>query len=56
MCSPIAVFFGKAKVDDVHQVALLAKPHQEVVGLDVTVNETARMDKVSARDELVSKQ
>lgn len=27
VCAGVAVLFGQAKVDDVHQVALLAKPH-----------------------------
>lgn len=39
MCAGITVLFGQAKVNDVHQVTLLAKPHQEVVRLDVPMDE-----------------
>lgn len=46
----VAVLLGQAEVDDVDQVALLAESHQEVVWLDVSVNETPRVDVVDARD------
>ena len=35
----VAVLLGQPKVDDVDEVALLAEAHQEVVGLDVSVDE-----------------
>ena len=34
----VAVLLGQTKVDDVHQVSLLAQPHQEVVWLHVAVD------------------
>lgn len=39
VCAGITVLFGQTKVNDVHQVALLSKPHQEVVGLDISMDE-----------------
>lgn len=50
VCSGIAVLFGKAKVNDVHQVTLLAKPHKEVVRLDVSMDEILRVDVLDATD------
>ena len=46
----IAVFFGETEVNDVHLVSTLADAHEEVVGLDITVNEVARVDVLNARD------
>lgn len=39
MRTSITVLLGQTKINDVHKVALLAKPHQEVVRFDVSVNE-----------------
>lgn len=48
--SCIAVLLGQAEVDDVDQVALLAEPHQKVVGLDVSVNEVLGVDVLNPTD------
>lgn len=50
VCAGVAVFFGQAKVDYVHQVALLAKPHQEVVRLHISVDEVLGVDVLDAAD------
>ena len=39
---------GKAEVDDIDVVLLLADSDQEVVRLDVSVQEVARVDKLNA--------
>lgn len=41
--SGVAIFLCQAKVDDVDQVSLLAEPHQEVIGLYVSVDEVLRV-------------
>lgn len=51
----VAVLFGKTEVDDVDLVSTLANAHQEVIGLDITVNERLGMDVLDARNQLVSK-
>jgi hypothetical protein len=51
----VAVLFGKTEVDDVDLVSTLANTHQEIVGLDITVNEGLGMDVLDARNQLVSK-
>jgi len=48
VCAGVTVLFGKAKVNDVHQVALLAKPHEEVVGLNVPMDEILGVDVLNA--------
>jgi len=40
----VAVFLCKAKVNYIHKVTLLAKTHEEVVGLDITMDEILRVD------------
>ena len=46
----ITVFLGQAKVNDVHQVALLAEPHEEVVRLDIPMDEVLGVDVLNAAD------
>lgn len=48
VCAGITVFFGQAKVNDVHQVTLLSKPHEEVVWLHVTMDEILGVDILNA--------
>lgn len=50
VCAGIAVLFGQAKVNDVHQVTLLAKPHKEVVRLNISMDEILRVDVLNATD------
>ena len=50
VCAGVAVLLGQAKVDDVHQVALLAQAHQEVVWLHVSVDEVLRVDVLYTAD------
>lgn len=46
----VTVLFGETKVNHVDLVAALADTHEEVVGLDVTVNEVAGVNVLDARD------
>lgn len=50
VCASVTVFLGQAKVDDVDQVALLAEPHQEVIGLHVSVDEVLGVDVFNPAD------
>ena len=40
----ISVFLGKSKVNNIYQITLFPQTHQEVVGLDVSVNEGTHVD------------
>lgn len=53
---PVSVLLGQPEVDYVHQVPLLAQPHEKVIRLYVTMDEIPRMDEVGARYELISEQ
>jgi len=44
----VPVLLGQPKVDYVHQVALLAQAHQEVVRLHVAVDEVLGVDVLNA--------
>lgn len=50
VCAGVSVLLGQAKVDDVHQVALLPQPHEEVVGLDIAMDEVLGVDVLDATD------
>lgn len=52
----VAVLLSQTKVDDIDLVSALANTHQEVVGLDVTVNEGLGMNVLDAGDELIGKE
>lgn len=48
VCSGVAVLLGQSKVNDVHQVTLLTKPHQEVVRLDISMDKILGVDVLNA--------
>jgi hypothetical protein len=52
----VAVLLGKAKIDNVDLVSTLANAHEEVVGLDISVDKRLGVDVLNARDELISKE
>lgn len=52
----VAVLLGETKVDHIDLVSTLANSHEEVVGLDITVDEGLGMDVLDAGDELVSQE
>lgn len=52
----VTVLLGETKVDNIDLVTTLADTHEEVIGLDVTVDEGLGVDVLDARDELVRKQ
>lgn len=56
VCLRVPVLFGETKVDNVDLVAPLADAHEEVVGLDVTVNEALGVDVLDAADQLVGQE
>jgi len=52
----VTVLLGKTKVDNVDLVATLANAHEEVVGLDISVDKRLGVDVFYTRDELVGQQ
>lgn len=52
----VTVFLGETKVNDIDLVSTLANAHQEVVGLDITVDERFGMDVLDAGNELIGQE
>lgn len=52
----VPVLLGETKVDDIHLIAPLTNAHQEVVGLDISVDERLGVDVLDTGDELVGKE
>lgn len=52
----VTVLLGETKVDNIDLVATLADTHEEVVGLDVTVDEGLGVDVLDAGDKLICQQ
>lgn len=50
----VTVLLGQTKVDNIDLVATLTNTHEEVVGLDITVNERLGVDVLDARNQLIS--
>lgn len=48
----IAVLLRKAEIDHIHQIALFAKTHEEVIGLNIAVYEVLVVNVLNARDLL----
>ena len=46
----VTEFLRETKIDDIDLIASLANAHDEVVGLDVTMDKIARVDVFDARD------
>lgn len=51
----VAVLLGKAEINNVDLIATLADTHEEVVGLDITVDEGLGVDILDSRNQLVGK-
>ena len=52
----VTVLLGQTEVDDIDLVTTLADAHEEVVGLDITVDEGLGVDVLDAGDELVGQE
>lgn len=52
----VAVLLSQTEIDDIDLVATLADAHQEVVGLDITVDKGFGVNVLDARDELIRQQ
>jgi hypothetical protein len=51
----VTVFLCETKIDDVDLVSTLANAHQEVIGLDITVDEGLGVDVFDTGNELIGK-
>ena len=49
----VTILLSKTEIDDIDLVSTLPNAHQEVVGLDITMDEGFGVDVFDTRDELV---
>lgn len=54
-CSRISKFFRKSEIDNEHFRGIVPSPHEEIVGFDVTVNETFCVNCFNALNHLIGK-
>ena len=52
----VTVLLGQTEIDHVDLVATLSNAHEEVVGLDITVDERLGVDVLDTRDELIGEE
>ena len=52
----VAVLPGETVIDDVDEVAAFADTHEEVLGLDVSVDKVARVDELDTGNQLVGEE
>lgn len=52
----VTVFLSQTEVNNIDLVPSLSNTHQEIVGLDVTMNERFGMDVLDSRDQLVGQE
>lgn len=52
----VTIFLSQTKVDDIDLVSAFANAHQEVVGLDITMDEGFGVDVLDTGDELVGQE
>ena len=52
----VTVFLGQTEINNIDLVATLSDTHEEVVGLDITVDEGLGVDVLDAGDELIGKE
>ena len=50
----VAEPLGQSEVNNVYVVLLLANADEEIVGLDITMEEVPRMDKLDSLEHLIS--
>ena len=46
----VSVLFGKSEIDNIDLISSLANAHEEIVGLDVSVDKVSRVDILDSRD------
>jgi hypothetical protein len=52
----VTVLLGQAEIDNIDLVTTLSNTHEEVVGLDITVDKALGVDVLNSRNKLVGKE
>ena len=56
VCLGVSVFLGKTEINHIDLVSTLADTHEEIVGLDISVDKVSRVNVFDSRNELVGKE
>lgn len=48
------VFFGQAEIQNIDNMSVLAYPHKEVVGFDISVQDALLVQPLNSIDHLIS--
>ena len=52
----ISVFLGETEINHIDLVASLSNTHEEIVGLDISVDKVSRMNVFDSGNELIGKE
>jgi hypothetical protein len=56
VCLGVSVLLGKTEINHIDLVSTPADSHEEIVGLDISVNKVSRVDVFDSGDELVGEE
>lgn len=56
MCTRVSVLFGQTKVNDVDLGTTSANTHQEIIGLDISMDKTPCVDVLNSANELIGQE
>jgi len=52
----VSVLLGETEINDIDLIASLSNTHEEIVGLDISVDKVSRVNVFDSRDELVGEE
>lgn len=52
----VSVLLGQTEIDHIDLIASFANTHEEIVGLDISVNKVSRVNVLDSRDELIGEE
>jgi hypothetical protein len=52
----VSVLFGETEINDINLIASFPNTHEEIVGLDISVDKVSRVNVFDSRDELVGEE
>jgi len=52
----VSVLLGETEINDIDLIASLSDTHEEIVGLDISVNKVSRVNVLDSRNELIGEE
>ena len=52
----VSVLLGETEINDIDLVTSLSDTHEEIVGLDISVNKVSRVNVLDSRNELIGEE